>query len=167
MSGETGAKESLLARIDNEREQWQRLVTEIGQDRMEEPGPMGEWTFKDLAAHLTGWRERTLARLDAGPGQEAQLPWPAELDDDDEAVNQWLYERDRDRPLDDILIEADTSFERLASAIRALPEEDLITPGRFPWLGEETLADADFFGHLHEEHESDIRRWLAERNTTR
>ena len=27
---------------------------------MTEPGPMGEWTFKDLAAHLLGWRERTI-----------------------------------------------------------------------------------------------------------
>lgn len=162
MSGETGAKERLLARIDNEREQWQRLVAEVGTARMEEPGPMGEWTFKDLAAHLTGWRERTLARLEASPGQEPQLPWPEELTGDEE-INVWLHERDHDRPLDDILLEADNSHERLASAIRALPEEDLITPGRYPWLGDETLADADFFGHLHEEHEPDVRRWLAER----
>lgn len=162
MSGESGAKERLLARIDSEREQWQRLVAEVGTGRMEEPGPMGEWTFKDLAAHLTGWRELTLARLSAGQGQEAQPPWPAELTEDDE-INNWLHNRDRDRPLDDILLEADNSFERLTSAIRALPEEDLITPGRFPWLGDEPLAELDPAGHLHEEHEPDVRRWLAER----
>lgn len=166
MSGETGAQERLVAQIENEREQWNRLVAEVGTDRMEEPGPMGEWTFKDLASHLTGWRERTIARLEASPGQEPQLPWPAELTEDDE-INQWIYERDRDRPLDDILLEADNSFERLTSAIRALPEEDLLTPGRFPWAGDEPLADADFFGHLHEEHEPDIRRWLAERDDRR
>lgn len=166
MSGESGAQERLLAQIENEREQWNRLVTEIGTDRMEEPGPMGEWTFKDLASHLTGWRERTIARLEASPGQEPQLPWPGELTEDD-AINEWLYARDRDRALDDILQEADNSYGRLVSAIRTLAEEDLITPGRFPWLGDEALADADFFGHLHEEHEPDIRRWLAERADNR
>ena len=43
---------------------WSDLVAAIGPDRMEEPGPMGEWTFKDLAAHLTGWRERSIRRLE-------------------------------------------------------------------------------------------------------
>jgi len=37
---------------------------------MEEPGAMGEWTFKDPASHLTGWREQTIARVEASPGQE-------------------------------------------------------------------------------------------------
>ncbi|HEY8599499.1 MAG TPA: ClbS/DfsB family four-helix bundle protein, partial [Thermomicrobiales bacterium] len=100
----TGTKEGLLAQIENEREQWNRLVTEVGTERMEEPGAMGEWSFKDLASHLTGWRERTIARVGASPGQEIQLPWPDELVEDDE-INAWLYERDHNRPLADILLE--------------------------------------------------------------
>jgi hypothetical protein len=44
----TGTKDGLLAQIENEREQWNRLVTEVGTERMDEPGPMGDWTFKDL-----------------------------------------------------------------------------------------------------------------------
>lgn len=155
-----GTKDGLLAQIENEREQWNRLVTEVGTERMEEPGVMGDWSFKDLASHLTGWRERTIARVEASPGQEIQLPWPDELVEDDE-INAWLYERDRHRPLADILLEADASYERLASAVRALSDDDVTTPGRFPWMDDEPLADADFFGHLHEEHEPDVRRWLA------
>lgn len=30
-----------------------------------QPGPIGEWTFGELAGHLLGWRNRTLARLEA------------------------------------------------------------------------------------------------------
>ena len=55
---ETDARDRLVAHIRAERALWANLVTEIGEDRMTEPGPMGEWTFKDLASHLLAWRER-------------------------------------------------------------------------------------------------------------
>jgi non-ribosomal peptide synthetase component F len=50
------------------------------------------------------------------------------------------------------------------SALAALPEEDLMEPGRFPWLGAEALGPAVVGGtylHYHEDHEPDIRAWLA------
>ena len=71
------AKADALARIDAERRYWRDLVAEVGEDRMDEPGPMGEWTFKDLAAHLLGWRQRTIARLEAAAAGERE-PAPAQ-----------------------------------------------------------------------------------------
>jgi hypothetical protein len=153
-------REELLQRIEAERGQWRALVEEVGEGRMEQPGPMGAWSFKDLAAHLTGWRERTIGRLEAPPGAEPPPPWPAELTDDD-AINRWIYERNRDRSSRDVLAEADQSFARLASAIRALPAPDLVTPGRFPWMDGRPVVEGDFFGHFREEHEGDVRAWLA------
>ena len=153
-------KDDLLAHIQAEHANWRALVAEVGEERMEQPGPMGDWTFKDLVAHLTGWRERTIRRLEAGPGREPTTAWPSHLTEDDE-INQWIYEQNRDRPLREVLAEADASHQRLAAAVAALPEEDLTTPGRFAWMEGKPLADGDFFGHLHEEHEPDIRAWLA------
>ena len=153
-------KDDLLAHIQAEHAGWRALVAEVGEERMEQPGPMGDWTFKDLVAHLTGWRERTIRRLEAGPGPEPPTPWPGHLTEDDE-VNEWIYEQNRDRPLREVLAEADASYQRLAAAAAALPEEDLTTPGRFAWMEGKPLADGDFFGHLHEEHDPDIRAWLA------
>src|SRR5919201_4111436 len=98
----------LLDDIQREQRFWRDLVAQVGRDRMDEPGPMGEWTFKDLVSHLAGWRGRTLARLEAlaaGRG-EPPAPWPAELKDDD-TINAWIRERDRNRPLDDVLAEYD------------------------------------------------------------
>ena len=162
MTDNTNAKEALLARIQDERAFWHALLAEIGEARMEQPGPMGEWTFKDLAGHLTGWRERTIARLEAAArGQEAPpAPWPAHLETDDD-INGWIYQQNRDRPLRDVLSDADGSYERLAAALAALPETDLTTPGRFAWMGGRPLAEGDFFGHLHEEHEPSLRAWLS------
>ncbi len=151
-----------LKRIQEERESWHALLAEVGEDRMEEPGPMGEWTFKDLAGHLLGWRERTIARIEAGPGGNPPTPWPATLESDDE-INDWIYEQHRDRPLRDVLADMDQSYERLANAIERVPEGDLTVPGRFEWAGDARLFEADFSGHLREEHEPSIRAWLQSR----
>lgn len=156
-------RDELVKQIQDEREGWQALLAEIGEDRMEEPGPMGAWTFKDLAAHLTAWRGRTLARLAAGPdGDVPPAPWPASLETDDD-INDWIHAQHRDQPLGDVLADADQSFERLANLIETMPEEDLMTPGRFEWMGSRPLVELEFFGHLHEEHEPSIREWLQTR----
>lgn len=162
-------REALVERIRAEQEFWRGLVAEVGRDRMNEPGPMGEWTFKDLAAHLAGWRNRTISRLEAALARQPDPPppWPVELDDDD-SVNAWIREQSLNRSLDDLLADYDGSFDRLAEGVAALPERALTEPGYFRWLeGEESraLVDVDFTSHLHDEHLPSIRAWLARRQS--
>lgn len=158
-------KQDALQRIDEERAAWRALLAEVGEDRMTEPGPMGEWTFKDLASHLTGWRSYSISRLEAalrGEG-DAPFPWPAVLTTDDE-INDWLRQADRDRSLPDVLAEHDATYPRLRSVVEAMPDEMLTNPGAFPWLDGEALGEmvvsGRYFGHLHEEHEPAVRAWL-------
>jgi hypothetical protein len=160
----TDRRAELVATIEAERAWWQALVEEIGEDRMTEPGPMGEWTFKDLAAHLLGWRERTIARLGAAAeGTEAPQPaWPAELDDDD-SINAWIQDRSEGRELRSVLDDTDRSYERLARAVAALPRDVVTRRDALPWLEGDALADVDLFSHVHDEHEPAIRSWLARR----
>lgn len=158
-------RDELIEEIHAERAAWQALLAEVGEQRMEEPGPMGDWTFKDLAAHLLAWRERTIARFETGPDGSAPPPaWPASLDGDDE-INAWIHEQHRDRPLGDVLADMDRSYERLAALFTTMPEDDLMTPGRWGFEGMEAtpLVDADIFGHFHEEHEPSLREWLETR----
>jgi hypothetical protein len=164
----TGAdpRAALLAHIDSERDSWRDLVAEIGEDRMTEPGPMGEWTFKDLAAHLLGWRDRTIARLEAAAEgrEEPPPPWPAELgQEEDDVINAWIHERSGDRSVREVLDDVDRSYARLAKAVTALPEDLVTRPGALPWLEDQALADIELFGHLHDEHEPSIKAWLARR----
>jgi Mycothiol maleylpyruvate isomerase N-terminal domain len=149
-------------RVRADRTFWRGLVDEIGRERMNEPGPMGEWTFKDLAAHLAAWRNARIPMIEAIASGEAlpPSPWPASMDGDDDAINTWLQERDRERPLDDILDDYDRSFERLATAIEALPEDVARDPIALPWTGGESAIDIDFTEHLHSEHLPSIRAWL-------
>ncbi len=152
------------ARVREDQQFWRELVAEVGRDRMDEPGPMGEWTFRDLAAHLAAWRNVRIPVLEAAARNQPipAPPWPAELDDDDDR-NDWFQERDRDRSLDDVLEDYDRSFDRLAAAIEALPESLAHDPNAMEWTGGEAVVDLDFTEHLHVEHVPDIRAWLDRR----
>lgn len=144
---------------------WRNLVDEVGRERMDEPGPMGEWTFKDLTAHLAAWRNMRIPMLEAiGRGQPVPDPsYPSGMDDDDE-INAWFRERDAQRSLDDVLEDYDRSFERLARAIEALPEDVARDPNGMPWAPGYVVIDTDFTEHLHDEHLPSIRAWLDSRS---
>lgn len=165
-------KGEVLAAIERERAAWEELLGEVGENRMLEPGPMGEWTFKDLVAHLNGWRTRGLGRLEAAlQGQpDPPPPWPAELQTDDE-INDWIQAQNADRLLGEILDDSRLMFARMAAIVEMMPEEDLNDPARFPSLEGQSLAEAiltgAYFSHLHEEHEPAIRAWLDRRGEPR
>ena len=157
------ARTRLLTHFEGVRQRWRDLVAAVPRERMEQPGAMGDWTFKDVASHLTGWRQRTVLRLEAAARGEPQPPnpWPAELGDaEDDPINAWMHEQWKDRPLDDVLAEAEGVYDDIAAVVRTLPVEILTDPNRFDWMEGVALADGDFSGHL-DEHEPDVRRWLA------
>ena len=56
-------KQQLLEQVQQEREQWEGLLAEIGFERMEVPGVTGDWTMKDTLAHLVTWWRREVALL--------------------------------------------------------------------------------------------------------
>ena len=153
-------KAEQLTALHADQQFWRDLAAEVGPDRYGDPGPMGEWSFGDMAGHLLGWRNRTIARLEAAARGEPEppAPWPATLDDDD-AINPWMREQHADRSPEQLVAAYDASYDRLAAAIDALSDAQLTEPDAFPWLGE-PLVDADFTSHLHDEHVEGVRAWL-------
>lgn len=155
------SKEHLLAELQQEYAGWKRLLDDIGEAHMTEPGVAGEWSIKDIVAHLTGWRSRTVGRFQATLKHEPNPapPWPPQFQTDDE-INAWIYASNRDRPLAEILHESDVVFQQLVDTLSAFPEAALLGPHRFGWMEGEPLSGAAFFGHFHDEHEPDMRAWL-------
>jgi hypothetical protein len=155
------SKTQLLNDLQVEQAQWEELLQDIGESNMTQPGVAGEWSIKDVVAHLTGWRRRTLARFQAELRHEAlpPSPWPQQLETDDD-INAWIYAANRDLPLADVLSDSRDVFAQLVETLDAFPEADLLDPARFSWLGGEPPTAAALFGHFHEEHEPDMRAWL-------
>jgi hypothetical protein len=157
----TTSKAQILDDLRDEQAHWEALLRDIGEEHMTQPGVAGEWSIKDVVAHLTGWRRRTVGRFQAALRREPSPPppWPPQLQTDDE-INAWIYAANRDRPVSDVLLDSRMVFQQLVETLDAFPEAELLDPGRFGWLEGESLTGAAFFAHFHEEHEPDMRAWL-------
>ena len=159
-------KEQILQGVAADEIAWNRLVAEVPPARMSEPGPMGDWTFRDLVSHLLAWRDRTISRLEAaGAGAPRPAnPWPAGTDDDD-PINDWFRRRDDGRTAADLLQAYAASFARLTAAVAALApaafvHESPASPGFYRWRDNAGELESDFSGHLND-HSDDVRAWLA------
>src|SRR4051812_3371624 len=85
-------KPELLQWLQMQNQQWEALLDQIGEQRMDAGGVAGQWSIKDIVAHLAVWQRGLTARLQAAPRGEPEPPplWPAHLQADDE-VNAWIY----------------------------------------------------------------------------
>lgn len=163
-----GSKAELIELIERERERWMRLLAAVDERHMLEPGATGEWSFRDVVAHLNGWRERTVARLEAARDDRppAPPPWPAGLDENHEpdvdSINAWMEQTGRGTPLREVLGTYTRSFDELRAAVEATPEAALLDPSRYAWMhGEPVAALLGYsFDHFHE-HEELLGPWLA------
>ena len=159
-------KSELLNWLQEQYQQWESFLDQIGPTRMTQPGVNGDWSMKDIVAHLTGWNRWLVARLQAAQrGEPKPSPsWPAHLQTDDE-INAWIYEANRGRSVGEILDETHQVFQQLFAAIESLPEDvwiEFIEPKFYlVWVGEERFPIGEFFDHFHDDHEPDIRVWLA------
>jgi len=156
-------KSELLSWLREENRQWEGLLERIGEARMDEPGVNSQWSFKDLVAHLTGWQPRLIARMQAAQRDEPEPPppWPAHLQTDDE-INAWIYESNRGRSVREVLDESHQVFQQLLAVIEGLPDAVRIDPEyHLVWLGDKRFPAGEFFDHFHDDHEPDVRAWLA------
>ena len=79
-------KSELLNWLREKYQQWEIFLDQIGPERMDQGGVNGDWSMKDIVAHLTGWNRWLVARLQAAQRSEPEQPppWPAHLQTEDE-----------------------------------------------------------------------------------
>jgi hypothetical protein len=155
-------KAELVEWLENEQRQLMGLLDEIGLGRMALPGVNGEWSMKDVVAHLNGWQVRLIADVRAaGRGQpEPPPPWPAELESDDE-VNAWIYEVNKGRAVNEVMEECRQLFDEYVAVVEGLPDDVSIErEWRLLTIGDRRFAAGGYFDHFHDEHEADVRAWL-------
>src|SRR6187401_233768 len=97
-------KAELVKWLEGENNKWNAYMDEIGEARMNQPGVNGAWSFKDVLAHLTGWNHRLVDRLRAAQRGEPDPPsdWNVPTEDED-AVNAWIYEQNRNKSVRQVL----------------------------------------------------------------
>lgn len=162
--GTSFSKDQLVSELKQENADWQALLDAIGEANMTQPEVAGGWSIKDIVAHMTEWRRRTVKRFEMirNPKVDLTPHWPKELQEEEDVdkINAWFYEANRDRPLADVLGDSREVIQQLIAAIDALSDDDFQDSRIVAWLDGEQLTGAYLFGHFHEEHESDMRAWL-------
>lgn len=162
-------KSDLLDWLQAEQRQWEAFLDQIDPERMDQPGVAGHWSIKDIVAHLTDWQPRQIARLQAAQRGEAEPPppWPAHLETDDE-VNAWIYEHNRGRSAREVSDNSRRVLQQLFAAVEGLPDdvriETIQSGGReyyMLWVNDQRFPAGEFFDHFHDDHEPEIRAWLA------
>ena len=156
-------KSELLNWLQEEYQKWEAFLDQISPTRMDQLGVNGDWSMKDIVAHLTGWNRWLVARLQAAQRSEPEPPppWPAHLQTDDE-INAWIYESNQGRSVRAVLDESHQVFQQLLAVIEGLPDEVLIEQKwHLVWLDDKRFPAGEFFDHFHDDHEPDIRAWLA------
>jgi hypothetical protein len=163
MEVEMDNKQALLERIATERRQLEKNLAALDIEEMVIPGVIGEWSVKDILAHLLDWEQRFLGWYEAGRrGEVPAIPAPGigwrELD----RLNQEIYEKYQDWPLTHVLAAFQESYQQVLAAVQAMPEAEIFTVGRYAWLGEGKLVSyilANTASHYRWAKQQ-IRRWM-------
>lgn len=115
-------KEKLLRLVDvGRRKEAETLVPDVNDS---EPANPGEWTTKDVLAHMTAWRNVAVGELEAILDGS---PVP-EVSTEDDVENAKFYAQTHPLPSEAILQAAAQSWDDLAAAIRRCTEEQLQVP---------------------------------------
>lgn len=135
------SKAVILSESRQEHQALEQLLAPLTPDQMVQPGIVGEWSAKDVLAHLTEWEQMVLGWYRAGlAGDSPALPAPGFKWSELPALNQRIYEQHCDRPLEEVLNSFRASYDQMTTWIEGLSEEELFTPARFAWARNNALA---------------------------
>jgi len=157
-------KKELLVALEDSHERVAEAIAGLSEQEMLMTGVVGEWSVKDLLAHLSRW-EAELVKLLWQARQGLQpttiLNSPISFDE----INARWYQEDQERPLERILADFHGAREQTIRRLESFNDEDLENPQRFAWLkGEELWAwvASDSFEH-DLEHLQQLQQWLDQR----
>src|SRR5262245_43336528 len=122
-------RDRLLSRLDTAWSALENAYAGLSDAQLMQPGAAGEWSVKDVLAHVTTWEEEALECLPiilAGDRPPRYVRYGG-ID----AFNALMIERKRTLSLAEVLRERDDTHRRLIDFVRSAPEEQLASETRF------------------------------------
>jgi hypothetical protein len=171
MSNNVAAVYDPLPLIQTSRAALDNLVASLDEKSITVPGVEGEWSIKDILAHLAAWEARLTVWLEAAlRGERAARPEPGLTWDAMDALNEQTYRANRDLPLTAVLRQAREIHVRLLQTVQACLGQ--LSPADFERApdgdGDEAPLKfqiaANTYEH-YEEHVANIQAWLAARRS--
>jgi hypothetical protein len=160
------SKQKILDLIRVEWEALETVLARLNRDQMLQPGVTGDWSVKDLVAHLAAWEGKMVQWLEESlRGEVPDRPAPGQSWDDIDWVNEQFYTENRDKTLAEVLAAFRDGHRHAQQVIENLSEEELLDPHRFEWRKGDPmwhLVATNTWEH-YQEHRETIENWLKER----
>ena len=149
----------LLKKLDAAWTAFQESYAGLPDSRLMEPGVMGDWSVKDLLAHVTTWEEEALKHLPLiiEGGRPPRYVTYGGID----AFNAQMTEQKRGLSLSDVRRQLDETHRRLIDFIRSAPEDQLAGETRF-----RRRLRLDTYSH-YPKHAEAIRDWREQPKSRR
>jgi hypothetical protein len=128
MMSDMTEKSELLAELDREWANIERVCAGLSEEEMVAPGVEGEWSVKDILCHLSAWEKYLLDRL--GVVLTGQPPlYPAMSSwDDVHRFNAQVHAENKDRPLTSAIIEFRSLYQGVMTVLQAISDDQLSAP---------------------------------------
>ena len=156
--------QQLIDKIQTAWLAWEKLTKPVSQDRLSRMGTAGDWSLKDIIAHIT-WFEREMVGLIRAHALVGSELWNLPTDERNAAI----YEQTKDQPLEQVLAESQQVHQQLMEALPSLSDDDLTDPSTFPnmppdWQPWMIIAQNTY--EHYEDHMRDVQNWLDERDSS-
>jgi hypothetical protein len=143
------------------------LLEGLDESQMEVPGVQGERSIKDLLAHITNWNKHGINWLESVYKGETPV-MPVKGDNMDEIQvelseqNAEVHERNRNRPLKEIVKEYKETFALVIEHVNKLEEKHLDSVFNYPWAKNSVSGrEVIMWRYWHQqEHTKPIKEWL-------
>ena len=155
---------SLITPIQKFWSSWKALYLPITPNQLVRSGIAGNWSLKDIIAHIT-WHEQEMVGLIQAHALVGSELWNLPTDERNAAI----YEQTKNQPLEQVLAESEQVHQQLLDALPTLSDEDLIDPSSFPnmppdWQPWMIIAQNTY--EHYEDHMKDVEKWLADQNAS-
>lgn len=145
-------KSGLLKRLERAWEELKDSYADLGEQELLESGVTGDWSVKDVIAHVSSWEEEALTYLPVIL-EGGKPPKYSVLYGGIDAFNARMTQKSRKLSLSEVIQKRDFIHAKLLEFIREVKQEYFLKENRF-----RRRLRLDTYGH-YREHAQAIRNW--------
>lgn len=158
-------KEELIDRLEDSRDEFLDLLDQVPDEEMEIPGAAGEWSVKNLLAHLNAWEAELIKLL--FQAKQGLKPSSTHFSGQnvDEINARWQAES-QNRDLERIFSDFQGIRKQTVRRVSAFTDKELNDTQRYRWQQGRPLWQwiaADTYEH-EQEHAEQLGAWLTQRS---
>ncbi len=163
-------KSEMVAILQSVREELEGAWNALTPEQMETEIIQGEWTAKDIVAHITTWEHHGIGWIQSlAKGEKPLMPVPDipmdEVRENLKVLNAEYTKKNQAVPLNLVLEESRQAYEALLKEIEKLTEEDLEKTFEYNWADESVSGRkviAWRYWH-YQSHLKHIQEWISKK----